>query len=83
MVNIQNWQDAAVAVGLGTPTSRAFVAAVAATGILYATGYPGDAFREDGSLRPFSPLSPGPDGVLSTHFLVLPVVIAGGVFLFT
>ncbi len=80
---VQDWRDMAVLMGLGTPTSRAFVAGVAATALLYATGYPGEAFGEDGSIRPFAPLTPGPDGVTTKHFLVLPVAVAASAFLFT
>ena len=80
---IQNWQDAMVYAGLGEPRARAFVAGIGATSLLYATGMPHAAFREDGSIKPFGPLSPGPDGVTAQHFLVLPVLIATGVYLFT
>ena len=80
---VQDWRDMAVLMGLGTPAARAFVAGVAATTVLYVANYPSDAFRDDGSMRPFGPLSPGPDGVTSKHFLVLPVAIAAAAFFFT
>jgi len=76
-------RDAMVTLGLGHPASRAFCAGTAATSVLYASGYPKDAFREDGSMRPFSLLTPGPDGVSSKHFLVLPIGITLAVYLFT
>ena len=76
-------RDVLVSMGLGRPSSRAFVAAVGAASILYFAGWPKDAFREDGTLRPFAPLAPGPDGVLEKHFLVCPAVVATAVFLFT
>lgn len=76
-------KDALVALGLGNPTSRAFVAAVTVAGGLYLTGLPKDAFREDGTIRPFAPLMPGPDGVTSKHFLVCPLIAATTIFLFT
>jgi len=80
---VQDWRDIAVVMGLGAPASRAFVAGVAATTLLYAAGYPKESFNEDGSMRPFAPITPGPYGVTSKHFLVIPVVVAGAVFLFT
>lgn len=80
---MQDWRDVMVVMGLGTPASRAFVAGVAATGLLYSSGYPKEAFREDGTIKPFGPLTPGPDGVSQKHFLVLPLVVATSVYLFT
>jgi hypothetical protein len=80
---VQNWQDMAVLVGLGSPTARAFVAGTTAATTLYVAKFPKAAFREDGSMRPFKPLMPGPDGVTTKHFLVLPIAIAGAAFLFT
>lgn len=80
---VQDWRDVMVMFGLGSPVSRAFVAGVGATALLYATGYPAAAFNEEGGIKPLSLLSPGPDGVGAKHFLVLPVAIATGVFLFT
>ena len=80
---VQDWRDVMVMFGLGQPAARAFVAGVGATALLYATGYPGEAFREDGGIKPLSLLSPGPDSVGAKHFLVLPVAIAGAVYLFT
>jgi hypothetical protein len=74
---------ALAALGLGTPSARAFVAGTASLGVLYAAGYPKQAFRDDGSMRPFAPLTPGPDGVSGSHFLVLPLTIATVAFLFT
>lgn len=75
--------EAMCALGLGKPYSRAFVAGTAATLHLYAAGFPKQAFREDGSMRPFAPLTPGPDGVTTKHFLVLPLSVALAVYLFT
>ncbi len=75
--------QALVSLGLGKPISRAFVAGTVATSVLYASGYPKDAFRDDGSMRPFALLSPGPDGVTGKHFLVLPLGISLAVYLFT
>lgn len=80
---VQDWRDVMVMFGLGQPTARAFVAGVGAATLLYFAGFPGEAFREDGSLKPLSLLSPGPDSVGSKHFLVLPAVVTGAVFLFT
>ncbi len=75
-------QDALAKLGLGTPPSRAFVIGVLAASALYLSGIPKSAFREDGSIRPFAPLTPGPDGV-NCHFLVCPLAIASAAFLFT
>ena len=80
---VKNWKDVAVTIGLGTPVSRAFVAAVGVTALLYIAGQPKAAFTEDGAIRPFAPLSPGPDGVTTKHFLVLPAAVTLAVFLFT
>ncbi|KAL3919537.1 MAG: hypothetical protein SGPRY_005593 [Prymnesium sp.] len=62
--------------GLGSPSARAFVAFVASAAALYAVGLPRDAFDESGNIRPFEPLTSGPDGVLAKHFLVLPTAVA-------
>lgn len=80
---VKNWRDVLGVMGLGTPVARGFVAGVAATAVCYAASYPQEAFREDGTIKPFSPLSPGPDGVRSKHFLVVPLVVATATFLFT
>ena len=75
--------DALVVLGLGSPSARAFVAFVASATALYAAGLPRDAFDENGKIRPFEPLTSGPDGVLAKHFLVLPTAVAAAVGLFT
>ena len=80
---VQDWRDVMVMAGLGQPVSRAFVVGVAAASVLYATGYPRDAFNEEGGIRPLALLSPGPDGVNAKHFLVIPVALAGAAYLFT
>lgn len=80
---VQDWRDVMVMFGLGTPSARAFVAGVGAATLAYCATYPSEAFREDGSLKPCSLLSPGPDGVGAKHFLVVPTVLAGAVYLFT
>jgi len=68
--------------GLGQPSSRAFCAGVTAAGLLYIAGKPAAAFREDGSMRPFSLLSQELDAT-TTHFLLLPSMVALATFLFT
>ena len=80
---VKDWRDMAVMMGLGKPSSRAFVAFVGATAVLYAAGLPSGAFDEEGRMRPFAPLVPGPDGVTTKHFLVAPIAIATAVWLFT
>ena len=71
-----------VKVGLGQPTSRAFVAGTAAAGLAYLAKFPKQAFREDGSMKPLQALSAAPDAT-NTHFLLLPVAAAAVTFLFT
>ena len=80
---VQDWRDVMVLFGLGQPTARAFVAGVTSATLLYCSGYPSQAFREDGSIKPCSLLSPGPDSVGSKHFLVIPAVVTAAVYLFT
>lgn len=76
-------REVLVSLGLGKPSARAFVAGVAATGVFYFAKYPTGAFRDDGTVRPFGPLTPGPDGVTEKHFLVAPMLIATAVYLCT
>ena len=71
-----------VRLGLGQPSSRAFVVGAAAAGVAWFAGQPKAAFREDGSMKPFKPLSPEPDATY-THFLLVPVTAAAAAFLFT
>lgn len=80
---VQDWRDVMVMMGLGQPSARAFVVGVGAATLAYCAGFPHGAFREDGSMKPCSLLSPGPDSVASKHFLVIPAVLAGAVYLFT
>ena len=68
--------------GLGQPSSRAFCAGVTAAGLLYIAGKPDAAFREDGTIKPFSLLSQELDAT-TTHFLLLPPAVAIAVYLFT
>tara|TARA_X000000368_G_scaffold418069_1_gene416405 strand:- start:1428 stop:1685 length:258 start_codon:yes stop_codon:yes gene_type:complete len=71
-----------VKLGLGHPISRAFVAGVGAAGAAFVVKYPGESFRDDGSIKPLKWLSPSPDAT-NTHFLLVPAVAAGAVYLFT
>ena len=71
-----------VKLGLGQPTSRAYVGGTVAAGLLYLTSTPKAAFREDGTIRPFKPLSADPDATY-THFLLGPLAIAAAFYLFT
>ena len=71
-----------VRLGLGRPASRAFVAGTLAAGVAYVAKYPAEAFRDDGSMKPLKYLSPTPDAT-NTHFLLVPVVAASAVYLFT
>lgn len=71
-----------VRLGLGQPLSRAFVAGAVAAGVAYASGYPKEAFRDDGSIKPLKYLSPEPDAT-HAHFLLIPLATALAVGLFT
>lgn len=71
-----------VKVGLGTPSSRAFVVGTVVAGVAYLARQPTAAFREDGSMKPLKALSPEPDAT-NTHFLLVPAVAATAAFLFT
>lgn len=71
-----------VKVGLGSPAARAFVLATATAAVAYVAKFPGAAFREDGSMKPLKYLSPEPDAT-HTHFLLVPVAVAGAAYLFT
>ena len=71
-----------VKLGLGQPMSRAFVAGCAAATVAFAVKHPSESFREDGSIKPLKWLSPSPDAT-NTHFLLVPAVAAGAVYLFT
>jgi hypothetical protein len=67
-------------VGLGTPSSRAIVAATAVGLAAYAMGLPTAAFDEEsGEMRPLKGLSSAPNATYY-HFLAVPVsaaVVAG------
>lgn len=80
--NVSNWQGALVALGLGSPAARAFVAGAACTGVAYLAGMPSDCFREDGTIKPFKPLSAELDATYA-HFLVVPLTAATAAYLFT
>jgi len=71
-----------VKMGLGKPQSRAMCGGILAAGVLLLAGRPKAAFREDGSMRPFKPLSAEPDATY-THFLLGPIAIAAACYLFT
>jgi len=71
-----------VKMGLAKPINRAVAGGTIAAGILYLTSTPKAAFREDGSMRPFKPLSAEPDATY-THFLLGPLAVAAALYLFT
>jgi len=75
-------REALVLLGLGSPSARGFVAASVVGVAAFLTKYPADAFREDGSMKPWSYLSTEPDAT-SKHFLLLPAAAAVTVALFT
>lgn len=78
----QGMRGTLVELGLGTPSSRAFVIGVTAAGLLYLAGRPKASFREDGTMKPCRLLSPEPDATM-THFLLFPVGAAVAGYLFT
>lgn len=71
-----------VYMGLGTPLARAFVAGSLVGMGAYAVGAPGCSFTEEGKMRPFKMVSRDPEACY-THFLVLPLAVAAGAYLFT
>lgn len=71
-----------VALGLGQPSARGITAASVAALAAYAFKFPRASFRQDGTMKPFKPLSPAPDAT-TTHFLLVPVIAGTTVFLFT
>jgi len=71
-----------VKMGLGQPSSRAVCGGILAAGVLLLAGRPKAAFREDGTMRPFKPLSAEPDATY-THFLLGPIAVATVCYLFT
>ena len=71
-----------VAMGLGTPRARCFVS-VAIVGLTaYAFKLPQQAFKRDGTMKPFKPLSFDPEAT-NAHFLLIPVSAGLCVYLFT
>jgi len=67
---------------LGHPVSRAFTAAVIVGGVAFIAGLPKAAFRDNGSMRPYRRLSADPEAT-DAHFLLVPLVAATAVYLFT
>jgi hypothetical protein len=79
---IEGWRGVMVAAGLGSPFSRALTAGIAAGTLAYAVKYPTCAFKADGSMRPYYRLSASQDAT-NRHFLLMPLTVAGAVYLFT
>lgn len=71
-----------VKMGLGSPSSRAFVAGGVTAAVLFATTTPKAAFTDEGEMRPWSVLSPHPSAT-QVHFLAYPLGVAAAVYLFT
>eukprot|EP00962_Isochrysis_galbana_P042517 scaffold15944_cov115-Isochrysis_galbana.AAC.8 len=71
-----------VKMGLGAPSSRAFVAGGVTAAVLFATTTPKAAFTDEGEMRPWSVLSPHPSAT-QVHFLAYPLGVAAAVYLFT
>ena len=68
--------------GLAQPSSRAFVAATLAGTFSYVTKMPACFYEEDGSLKPFRPLSPELNAT-DVHFFLVPLGAAVVAYLFT
>ena len=68
--------------GLAQPSSRAFVAATLAGTLSYVTKTPECFYEEDGSIKPFRPLSAELNAT-DFHFCLLPLGAAAVAFLFT
>lgn len=79
---IEGARGVLVKIGLGQPSSRAFVAAVAVGITAYAFKLPGAAFGEDGELRPLKGLSKAPNATYA-HFLAVPIVAGTACYLFS
>ena len=69
-------------VGLASPYSRAFVVATGVGVLAYGMGFPKQSFTEDGEMKPFALLNPGPHATYA-HFLALPIAAGTFAFLFT
>lgn len=72
---IEGWRGVAVAVGLGSPASRAVCAALLAGMGSYAMKMPRSAYGADGSVRATASYK--------EHFLLTPIVVGTTVYLFT
>ena len=68
--------------GLAQPSSRAFVAATLGGTFSYVTKTPACFFEEDGSIKPFRPLSPELNAT-DVHFFLVPLSAAVIAYLFT
>jgi len=80
---VNDWRGIMVKVGLGSPTSRALVAATVVGGLAFLCKFPSCSFREeDGSMKPCKALSPEVDATYQ-HFLLVPLTAATVVYLFT
>ena len=79
---IEGWRGVCVSVGLGKPSSRGVCAGVLAAGICYAASFPNSAFRRDGTMRPFKPLSVAPDATYR-HFILTRLLVGTAIALFT
>ena len=71
-----------VYMGLGTPASRAFVAAAAVGVLAYLTAQPKACFDEKGEMRPFKGVSKAPTATYS-HFLAVPIAAGAAAYVFT
>ena len=71
-----------VQMGLGQPSSRAFVVGSIVGTAAFLSGFPAASFREDGSIKPAKLVSHEPDAT-NTHFLLVPLAAAAAAYLFT
>jgi hypothetical protein len=79
---VNDWKGVMVKTGLGTPMARAVVAAAVVGTLAFLAKQPSSCFREDGSIKPFKPLSAEFDSTYK-HFLAVPLGAAAIAYLFT
>jgi hypothetical protein len=71
-----------VKLGLGKPSSRGLCSAAVAAMLAYTFKFPRTSFRQDGTMKPFKPLSAAPDAT-TAHFLLIPMAAGTFCYLFT
>lgn len=83
-MEIDGWRGQLYVMGLGTPKARALAAFALSGAVLYATKMPPSAFDDEtNAMRPWRTLNPLDESATSVHFLMVPLTIAAGAYLFT